>query len=111
MRRWRGPFRNWTVELRAISYEDSLRISRILANTLDPIMESLARSIFNDLIITNNANYVWITGNDEIRGLNRRLQGQNTVSADFLRENNLNIVSVFTFVTVGPVGRSRDPVR
>ena len=111
MRRWRGPIGQWTVDLRLLSQDDDPRIDTILANTLDVVMESLATSIFGDIVITNSNSYVWVTANQEIANLNARQMTGNTIAADFLVNNNLHIASVFTFVTNGPIGRGRDPVR
>ena len=111
MRRWRGPVGHWTVELRLLSQNDEARINIILANTVDAVLQSLATSILGDIVITNNNSYVWISDNHEIANLNARLMTQNTVGADFLVNNNISIASVFTFVTNGPIGRGRDPVR
>ena len=111
MRRWRGPIGNWIVELRLLSQDDDERINQILAQTLDAVLQSLATSILGDTVITNNNSYVWISDNNEISNLNARQMTANTVGADFLNNNNIHIASVFTFVTNGPVGRGRDPVR
>ena len=111
MRRWRGPIGHWIVELRLLSHDEEPRIDRILAQILDVTMESLASSILGDTVITNNNSYVWISDNQEIANLNARLMTNNTVGADFLVNNNMQIASVFTFVTNGPVGHGRDPIR
>ena len=111
MRRWRGQIMQWSVDFRAISYEDNQQLTNLLANQLDPIMESLAYSIIQDTVITNNNSYVWVTNGNEIHGLNQRLRSQNTVGANFLTTNNVNIVSVFTFVSVGPTGHGLQPIR
>ena len=111
MRRWRGPIGNWLVELRLLSQDDDERINRILTQTLDAVLQSLATSILGDTVITNNNSYVWISDNQEIANLNARQMTQNTIGADFLVQNNISIASVFTFVTNGPIGRGRDPVR
>ena len=111
MRRWRGPVGHWTVELRLLSQDDDPRINTILANTIDAVLQSLATSILGDTVITNTNSYVWVTDNREIAHLNARQMSENTVGADFLVNNNIHIASVFTFVTNGPIGRGRDPVR
>ena len=111
MRRWTGPINQWTVDFCAISYEDDPVLSSLLAQQLDPVMESLAHSIFSDTVITNTNNFVWITDGAEIHGLNLRLRSHDTLAANFLTSNNIDIISVFTFVTHGPRGRRLPPTR
>ena len=111
MRRWRGQVNQHLVHFRAISYEDNPRLSALLAVQLDPVLESLANSIFGDQVITNNPTYVWITNGDEIHALNLRLRSQNTVGSNFLVSNDIRIVSVFTYVTFGPAGHALQPTR
>ena len=111
MRRWTGPVNQWNVDLCVISYEDDASLSTLLANQLDPIMESLAHNILGDTIITNNQTYVWVTDAEGIHGLNLRLRNSDTVSANFLVSNGINIVSLFTYVTFGPRGHRQPPTR
>ena len=111
MRRWIGQVNQRPVNFRAISFDDNPRLSALLAVQLDPIMESLANSIYGDQVITNNPTYVWITNGDEIHALNQRVRSHDTVGSNFLISNDLRIVSVFTFVTFGPGGHALQPVR
>ena len=111
MRRWRGQVNHFRVDFRAISYEDNPRLSALLAVQLDPIMESLANSICDDRIITNNPTYVWVTNGDEIHSLNLRIRSHDTVGSNFLVSNDIRIVSVFTYTTFGPAGHALQPVR
>ena len=101
----------WSVDFRAISYEDNQQLSNLLSNQPDPVMESLAHSILYDTVITNNNSYVWVTNGNEIHGLNQRLRSQNTVGSNFLTSNNISVISVFTYVSVGPTGHGLQPTR
>ena len=110
MRRWRGPVRHWTVEIRLVSYDDdNFRLSNFLANLLDPTLESFANFLMDDPSITNTPSYVWISDNDEVNDFNTRLRRSNTVAANMMTVNNLRVVSIFTFVTTGPVGHALQP--
>lgn len=111
MRRWRGQVNHIPVVFRAISFEDNPRLSALLAVQLDPIMESLANSIFSDPVITNNPTYVWVTNGDEIHALNLRIRSHDSVGSNFLVSNDIRIVSVFTYMTFGPAGHALQPVR
>ena len=111
MRRWTGNINQWTIDLCVISYEDNADLTALLARQLDPIMESLAHSIFSDTVITNNRDYVWVTDGESIHGLNQRLRSHDTVASNFLTTNRIDIVSIFTFVTFGPRGNRRPPTR
>ena len=99
------------VDFRAISYEDNAQMSALLAAQTDPVMESLANSIINDPVITANNSFVWVTNGMEIHALNQRMHAQRSLGADFLRTNNINIISVFTFVSTGPTGHGLQPTR
>ena len=111
MRRWRGQVQNWTLELRVISYDDDYRVDRILANSPDDVMESLANFIFRDNVVANSPNYVWISNNNDIGGLMERLRSSNSAGGNFLTSNHLSITSVFTFVTAGQVGHQPNFIR
>ena len=112
MRRWRGPVNHWTVELRLVSHDDDdYRLSSFLANLLDPVVQSFAEFVFHDSAITNNQNYVWISDRDEINAFNQRLRNSNTFAANMMTVNSLNVISIFTFVTSGPVGHALQPVK
>jgi len=111
MRRWSGQISQWLVDFRIISYEDNNDLSSLLARQLDPVMESLANSIISDRVITNNNSYVWVTNGDEIHGLNQRMLTHDTIGANFLEQNQISIVSVFTFLTFGPTGHGNQPLR
>ena len=111
MRRWTGLVDINNVEFRAISYQDNPQLSALLAAQSDPIMESLANSIMNDPVITENNSFVWVTNGLEIHALNQRLLAQRSIGADFLRTNNIHIISVFTFVSTGPTGHGLQPTR
>ena len=39
------------------------------------------------------------------------LLAQRSIGADFLRTNNIHIISVFTFVSTGPTGHGLQPTR
>ena len=110
MRRWRGPVRHWTVEIRLTTSDDNnFRLASFLANLLDPTMESLAHFMMDDPSITNTPSYVWISDNDEVHDFNTRLRQSNTVASNMMTVNNLEVISIFTFVTNGPVGREVHP--
>ena len=111
MRRWRGQVNHHPVDFRAISFNDNARLSALLAVQLDPVMESLANSICDDIVITNNPSYVWVTNGDEIHALNLRVRAHNAVGSNFLVSNDIRIVSVFTFITFGPAGHALQPTR
>ena len=111
MRRWSGQVAQWSLDFRAISYEDNQDLSNLLTRQPDPIMESLANSIMFDTVIVNSPSYVWVTNGSDIHGLNLRLRSQDTVGANFLTANNVNVISVFTYVTFGPTGHGLQPNR
>ena len=111
MRRWRGQVDIQNVDFRAISYNDNAQLSSLLASQSDQVMESLANSIMNDPVITANNSFVWVTNGMEIHALNQRMYAQQTVGANFLRTNNIHIISVFTFVSTGPTGHGLQPTR
>ena len=110
MRRWRGPVNQWIVELTLVSYDDNnYNLSDFLSQLLDPVMESLARFIIDDPVITNSTTYVWISNANEMADFNRRLRQSDTFIANAFDVNNLTTVSIFTFVTTGPVGHALQP--
>ena len=110
MRRWRGPINQWVVELTLISYDEHNReLIQFLAHLLDPVMESLAQFVMTDPVITNSASYIWVSEANEMAEFNRRLQASDTFAANAFAVNNLTTVSIFTFVTTGPVGHALQP--
>ena len=111
MRRWIGQVDIQNVDFRAISYNDNAQLSSLLAAQSDQVMESLANSIINDPVITANNSFVWVTNGMEIHSLNQRLRTHDSVGSNFLITNNLNIISVFTFVSTGPTGHGLQPTR
>ena len=111
MRRWSGQVAQWSVDFRAISYEDNRELSNLLARQPDPVMESLANSITFDTVIVNSPSYVWVTSGADILALNQRLRSHDTVGANFLTSNNVNVISVFTYTTFGPTGHGLQPNR
>ena len=111
MRRWSGTINQWSIDLRVISYEDDANLSSLLSRRLDPVMESLAHFIFSDTLITNTNNYVWITSGDDIHGLNQRIRYNDSFASNFLVTNNIDIISVFTYVSFGSRGRRQPPTR
>ena len=112
MRRWRGQIDIQNVDFRVISYDDNnQQLISLLSAQPDHVMESLAHSIINDPTITANNSFVWVTNGMEIHSLNLRLRTHDTTGANFLRSNNINIISVFTFVSTGPTGHGLQPTR
>ena len=112
MRRWRGQVDIQNVDFRAISYNDeNFRLVSLLASQPDHVMESLANSIINDAVISANNSFVWVTNGEEIHALNLRIRSHETTGANFLITNNINIVSVFTFISTGPTGHGLQPTR
>ena len=110
MRRWRGVISNTVVELTVTSYDDDSHIDRLLTTITDDQMESLSAALYNDTLIYNSS-YVSISNDVDIRGLNDRLSLIDTTGPFFLRTHNLQLISVFTFTTNGPVGFNVNPSR
>ena len=110
MRRWRGVISNTVVELTVTSYDDDSHIDRLLTTITDDQMESLSAALYNDTLIYNSS-YVSISNDVDIRGLNDRLLLIDTTGPFFLRTHNLQLISVFTFTTNGPVGFNVNPSR